>query len=609
MTAKNIFFIGFLLCCAVLQAQQDSIVQLEVVVIADTQLRKFSASQSVTRLNDSVIDSNQPALTSLLNFNTPIYFRENGLGMVASASFRGTTAQQTAVIWNGININSQFNGQTDFNTINAHASDNVSARAGGGSVIYGSSAIGGTVHLENDFSFKPQFTNRVNFQYGSFNTRAANYDIRIANDSWSVDAGIYYNQSDNDFRYPNGRRNKNGQFDNATFKANAAIKINRSNVLKMYNTVFDGSKNFSLLTPTDTETKYTDFNTRSLIEWVNVSKKFTSKIRAAFLSEKYQYYPNISNDAFTGSSAATKIVKYDGLYAFKNVTVNAIVDYTHTAAKGSDISRNNREIISGALLLQHQLAENLQYELGVRNEITSTYKSPLLFSIGVINRFSESYSVKINASRNFRIPSFNDLYWTDGGNPNLLPESAYQVELGNSYRFKNGKIAATGYFNSITDMIQWLPGTTSMWLPQNVTKVETYGGELLTQFEKRFGRTNIEFTGTYAYTVSRNKITGNQLIYTPFHKATAAMALSRGNFTARYQMLFNGAVFILSDNNPDYTVDPYSVSNLIIDHGFGADKKYVVGVKLLNLFDSEYEVIQNRPFPGRNYAIYLTLNF
>jgi iron complex outermembrane receptor protein len=40
---------------------------------------------------------------------------ENGLGMVSSPSFRGPHCK--AVIWNGININSQLLGQTDFNTI------------------------------------------------------------------------------------------------------------------------------------------------------------------------------------------------------------------------------------------------------------------------------------------------------------------------------------------------------------------------------------------------------------------------------------------------------------------------------------------------------------
>jgi outer membrane cobalamin receptor len=45
--------------------------------------------------------------------------------------------QQTAVIWNGININSQLLGQTDFNTITTQDFNSIVVRAGGGSAIYG----------------------------------------------------------------------------------------------------------------------------------------------------------------------------------------------------------------------------------------------------------------------------------------------------------------------------------------------------------------------------------------------------------------------------------------------------------------------------------------
>ena len=57
----------------------------------------FSETKSILRLNDSLITKNGASLTSLLKFNSSVYFKENGLGMVASPSFRGTTAQQTAV--------------------------------------------------------------------------------------------------------------------------------------------------------------------------------------------------------------------------------------------------------------------------------------------------------------------------------------------------------------------------------------------------------------------------------------------------------------------------------------------------------------------------------
>ncbi|MBU7569152.1 MAG: Plug domain-containing protein [Flavobacterium sp.] len=157
---KLYLFLFFCICQSAL-AQYDSIHNLKVVEISDLQLKDYSDSQSVLKLTDSIINKNQSSLTSLLNYNSVIYFKENGLGMVSSPSFRGTTAQQTAVVWNGININSQLNGQTDFNTITTRDFNSIAVRAGGGSSIYGSSAIGGRIHLNKTINFLEHFFNTL----------------------------------------------------------------------------------------------------------------------------------------------------------------------------------------------------------------------------------------------------------------------------------------------------------------------------------------------------------------------------------------------------------------------------------------------------------------
>jgi iron complex outermembrane receptor protein len=71
--------------------------------------------------------------------------------MVSSPSFRGHT-QQTAVIWNGININSQLLGQTDFNTINTRFQ--FDCRCWRKAPFMGQTAIGGSIHLNNGWTLK-----------------------------------------------------------------------------------------------------------------------------------------------------------------------------------------------------------------------------------------------------------------------------------------------------------------------------------------------------------------------------------------------------------------------------------------------------------------------
>ncbi|MBC7439829.1 MAG: Plug domain-containing protein, partial [Flavobacterium sp.] len=186
MTLKNRFLFCFILICQCILAQDNNGINLEEVIISDTQLRNFSNSQLVLSLKDSIIKKNQPSLTSVLNYNSFIYFKESGFGMVASPSFRGTTAQQTAVIWNGININSQLNGQTDFNTISTRNFNSIAIRSGGGSTIYGSSAVGGTVHLNNVLEYKKQFQNEFILNYGSFNTLDLNYKLKLGTEKLST---------------------------------------------------------------------------------------------------------------------------------------------------------------------------------------------------------------------------------------------------------------------------------------------------------------------------------------------------------------------------------------------------------------------------------------
>src|SRR5690606_34929878 len=400
-----------------------------------------STSQNVRTLNDSVIDANAPSLTSLLNYNSTIFFKENGLGMVASASFRGTTAQQTAVVWNGININSNFNGLTDFNTIPTAAFDEISVRSGGGSVLYGSSAIGGSVHLNNELNFLGGFEQKFRVDYGSFNTIRTDYEFASSTRKWSGKAGFSKNSSDNDYELPNGLKNANGQFDNISFNAAAAYKIDNSNILQLRSMTFNGDKNLSLVYPTDTKTAYNDFTTRNLLEWEYKNRFLTSKVKTAVLTEQYRFYPNIANDEFVRSRAETLIAKYDFSYHLRpNLAANVIADYTATTASGDDIFDRKREVSSVTLLIRHKL-KSFAYEVGARKEITAAYESPLLFSAGANYDLTKWYSIKINASRNFRIPTFNDMFWIEGGNTNLRPESSYQAEIGNDVDFGFGTLS------------------------------------------------------------------------------------------------------------------------------------------------------------------------
>lgn len=598
-------------------AQNDSITKLKEVVVSDTNLKKFSNTQSVSKLNDSIISKNEALLTDLLNFNSTLYFKEYGRGMLSTVSFRGTTSSQTAVIWNGININSQMNGSTDFNTISGSDYNSVSVKAGGGSVIYGSGAVGGTVHLNNDMTFYDRFENNLKLDYGSFNTIGINYKTNISNEKWSAQIGFSKNSSTNDYKYLNRytwkgeqRWNQNGQYDIITLNANLGYKFDAKNSLKFYSQTSNTDRNTSLVTETDTKSKYVNGFNRNLLNYDGNFGKFTTDFKTAYIFENYQYYADNTRKDYSYGKTESLITKLDlGYTLFKSTQLNGIIDYSRTKGFGSGFGNHLREIGSAALLIKQDFSSDWKNELGIRKEFTNNYKSPVLFSIGSSYQFSPLYNLKLNISRNFRIPTFNDLYWEEGGNPDLKPESSYQAEIGNVFTFKTISLTQTFYYMKIKDLLQWVPGKNGIWSPKNQDKVNSYGAETLLSWKKHFGKNYLVANMTYAYTISEDEETKNQLFFVPYNKVTGAVSYSRNKISAYYQFLYNGFVYTRADNNPDEIINDYMISNLGIDYDFKFLDSFKLGFQILNVFNEEYESLEDRPMPGRNFNMYLTLKF
>jgi vitamin B12 transporter len=611
MTLRFYLFLVGILFCQLSVAQSPPAISLQEVEVSDQTLLKYSDSQNIQKVNDSVIQRNQPTLTNLLNFSTGIYFKENGLGMVSSPSFRGTTAQQTAVIWNGININSQLNGQTDFNTITTSDFNSITVRAGGGSALYGTSAIGGSIHLNTDLSFKNELSNRLNVNYGSFNTLGFNYHLKYSDEKLSFFGSFSRNSSDNDYKYLNSNlKNLNGNYFNSSYNVGFGYKINETALLKLYSQIYDGERHFSLLNPTDTKTKYQDINTRNLADLTILMGNFTSAIKLGFLSEKYKYFGNSASADFTFGKVETVLAKYNLNYKITSkIQTDFVADFTQNKGNGSDIQREKRSISGFALQFKHVVNSQFSYDWSLRNEITNNYRSPLLYSIGANFKPVAFYTLKINVSQNFRIPTFNDLYWQGSGNLNLSPEKSLQGEIGNVFKAENFTFTATVYHSKIKDMIRWIPQNGGIFKPINTDRVSIFGTEFSLNYQGKINRHYFDFNANYAFTKSENEKTNRLLTFVPMHKVTASFAYSFQRFSAFYQYLFNGEVFTQTDNNPAKIIQNYIVSNLGLSTNLGKKSNYSIGFKVLNLWNENYESVENRPLPGRNYTINLILNF
>ncbi|MFC5195699.1 TonB-dependent receptor plug domain-containing protein [Bizionia hallyeonensis] len=607
---NRFFTLLIFLSCGTTFAQVGPLTELNEVSLKYIKLKDSVYTITQTVLNDSVLKRNQTSLTSLLNYNTTIYLKENGLGMVSSPSFRGTTAQQTAVLWNGININSQTTGQTDFNTINTRGFDRVVVKSGGGGVVDGSNAIGGSIYLENKIKYNTGFENDLFLKYGSYNTYGIDYKTAYSTKKTSFSLGVSHQGSENDYKYLGTNRiNKNGEFNNTNISTVLGFKLKSNNAINIYANIYDGKRNFSLPTPNALATKYDDFNTRSMVEWVSKSKNITSNTKVAYITENYKYYPNIARDYYTFGDVGSLFVKYNLDYELGRMLFSGGLNYNHNNGEGSDIQHEKRNLGSAVLGLKHKISKRFMYEISLRQELNSVYKSPFLYSAGLQAEITHFYSLKLNTSKNFRIPTYNDMYWEGLGNTDLKPELSYQGEMSHVLHIPNVTLTLNGYYNKVQNLLLWTPDINGVWRPKNAENVKIYGFEGLFTAKKNIGFHTVNVSATYAYTVSTNEKTDKQLIYVPYHKLTTAIGYSYKNLSAYYQYIRNGEVFTTTDNATEHILNSYMVANFGIEYNLGnKTNSYILGVQALNLWNESYESVLNRPMPGRNFNMYVNFN-
>ncbi|MGY8934000.1 MAG: TonB-dependent receptor [Flavobacteriales bacterium] len=606
---KTYLIVLLIICSASMYAQLDSIQHLNEVLVIDAKLEDYSEGFKLIQLSDTLIARNSVSLTEVLNFNSTLYFKENGYGMVSSPSFRGTNASQTAVIWNGIPVNSNLNGQTDFNTISPSSFNTIIIRSGGGSTQYGSGAVGGSIHLNNTIDFQNKQSSELKLSYGSFSTIVGVFKSRFSSDKKYIDFGIDFISSENDYEYIDlNRKNENGNFDKLNIAVNAGLNFGKS-TLSWNSNYFLGNRNFSGTITSPSKDSYKDLTTRNLVTWNKASNKWNNTIKGAHTFERYRYYPQPENNLYFEGQSTTYLGDYQLEYEInKDLKISSIINYTYIKSKGSNIGTNDRNTLATILLWKHQINEKLSYGINLRQEFLTNFENPFLASFDVNYAINKWYTLKANASKNYRVPTFNDLYWNSGGNENLNPETSYQAEIANEFIWNQFRLNITGFYISSTDLIKWQPNEDGLFTPLNISKTENLGIEVDGNYSKSIKEHQLNLVFNYAYTAAKDLGKNKQLVYVPYYKATGALTYDYKKLAAYYQLLFNGEVFTTTDNNG--VLDRYSVSNLGLEYLI-QEKSFPIkiGIKLNNIFNTYYENVAYRPMPNRNIQTFINFKF
>lgn len=586
----------------------DSIQNLVPVTLWSQNVKEYSEGYTQKVLSDSILSRSNGTFTSLLESNSLIYFKENGLGMVSSPSFRGTNASQTAVLWNGIPINSNLNGQTDFNTVLTGSVDELTIRSGSGSVAFGSGAIGGSILLDNTPKFNRQNKHQVKLGYGSYDTYNGMISSLLSSKNTYLDITLEGMQSENDYDYPNSsRRNDDAAFYHYSLGISAGWRKDNHRFY-FHSNWYEGKRDFSGTLFAPARDGYRDYNTRNLLEWEMYLGRWTSSLKVAYLQEKYRYYANKHGSKYTQGQANTLWAEYSMAYRInKAMKLTGILQYNNLDGKGSDFEDANRDTGAAILMFKHSLSEKWSYGLHLRQEFLNGFTNPFLFAFDTKYKVTPSYSLHFNAAKNYRVPTFNDLYWKSGGNENINPEESLQFEIGNSWERKNYGLTVAAYYIHSTDMIKWVPGG-SLWYPVNISEARNYGVEVEAHYVYNWNKNSLRANIAYSYTNAEDQDLKKQLIYVPYHKYNASLTYQYKTWNASYQVLFNGEMYTSSDN--ENKQKEYDVHQLAIEYQFTMNKLHgVAGVRVKNLYDTYYENLPSRPMPGRHFNLFINFNF
>lgn len=224
----------------------------------------------------------------------------------------------------------------------------------------------------------------------------------------------------------------------------------------------------------------------------------------------------------------------------------------------------------------------------------------------------------------FRMPSFNDLYYSGVGNHKLKPEDAQQINAGIVYtaaREEHSQFVSVSidvYTNRVTNKIVALPTKNIfIWSMMNLGVVSIRGLDVAIHAGTDVSK-NISVTldGSYTYqraldkTNPETKTYNNQIAYTPVHSGSATLAIHTKIIAVSYNLLFSGKRYTLNHNIYPNRMPHYT------EHGFTLSKKFNAGrlknsvsFEALNVFNLQYEVVKNFPMPGRSFRLTLSTKF
>ncbi len=633
MMKKLIFLLLFLSMLCPLSAQ-DTVMLQTVDVKASRVIPDFVKPLLARKFDSLVLSTNSTSnLSDLLIQHSPVFIKTFGPGGLSTASFRGTTASHTLVLWNGFKLNTPNLGQVDFSTIPVFLADDIGLKWGSGTSNH-SGGLGGTVDIDNSLKFGKGLLLDLKQTYGSFNTWGSFVTVGYSGKKYALRVRGYRNSSDNDFEYENHAaiptmrmKQQNADFVDYGIMPELTFMLKNSILsISSWNQVNDRNlppimSNVNVMMKEWTK----DGFSRNFILLKTYWNSGSLQLKSGAFMERQQYFllvPNpITNDTVTYyNSRNNSIVLHQIAELEQNLwrswKLNAKLQWDNEQVKSNNyVGVKHRNLLSlyaavgGQPFIGADLRLTLRYDrvdkksMGVFPTATLSYELP----------FAKCINLTLGYSHNYRNPTLNDLYWFPGGNPDLLPENGRTGDLALKYTFKNDRFSMDfrtgGYLSKVENWIQWVPTSYRFWEPENVALVFARGIESHVETSLQWNGWKWSLSGNYVFTLTTDEsdkaeqqgTKGKQLIYIPKHHGNAFLFAQWRTWDAGYTLEVTGSRSTsFSKTHFTRALKPYCVHHLSVGKKFG---RFHVELRCNNLTDKAYQNVIWRAMPGRSFEI------
>lgn len=628
--------LAFIFCtCASIAADTLRVYRMpEVEIKADristTPITKYSSSYFIDK--DKIRRTGLHETYEILSQSPGIFIKNyGGAGGLKSVSIRGTGATQNLIMLDGVPLNSAQNAMFDISLFPSSFISSVEVVRGGASDVYGANAVGGVVNIIT--GVEPDSNRfKMSVSGGSYSDykAEASYEFNI-NGVSSVLNGEYADSKGNyDFHSnQNGREitlsRENASFQN--FAMNYALRarltenvnfdvksiashtkrgvpgaVLQNRIESLYSKLFED--NFmNIISVTDKAGDYSTLKFTGAMKYSRQNYKdddplaFSELANSLFKNYEYRAIANYKfrNDDF-GFQTNTEydftelrgdmLDKSVGRYVKRgNFSVSAIADKTLFAGRNSAVS----------------VSPSLRWDVFTDNSPNISWGAGATFGNSI-----SRYEIKARISGNFRMPSFNELYYYNYGTSNLKPEksTSYSLSLSKIF-FDNYKFEISGFYNHIKNQIISVPKNTISWSAQNLGLVKTYGIEFYSSGVFLLKNLNYTYAYTYQSVKDRSHASltyGKYVVYSPREMLSASLVYSFAGFTFSVSGEHASHRYSMADNSYASMLPQYSIFSLGCGYDFYSHKKkFGVRADCLNIFDEEYEVIKNYPMPGRTF--------